>query len=440
MLHRRVTRSLAVVAAAVLLSPCVASSGPAVADTKNPTAAELRAARARVAAAQDQVSAVQVAAERAAEAYNGALTRAAQAGVARDQARAAAAVAQQALARATASATAAQGVAAAATARAEAALAAQQLAEQQVAAAQLAMNRMAFGAFSSGGQLGMVSQLFVATDPLELANGRNLMNQIGAYQQKVVVTLHRAQDAASSAAAQAVRSQSAATQAAQRATQALERADRAQSAATDASRAATRAAANAGHALYLASKAKATALVLVSRAQAALGSAAQQAAHLEAAAAAARRAAQAARAAGSAPAPSNAAATAIHWAYQEIGIPYSWGGGNENGPTRGFAQGANTVGFDCSGLTLFAYGKAGIHLDHYTGSQWNQGKRISSRADLQPGDLMFFATDTSNEATIHHVALYIGNGQMIEAPYTGEVVRVSSADRSDFIGGTRPWA
>jgi len=53
---------------------------------------------------------------------------------------------------------------------------------------------------------------------------------------------------------------------------------------------------------------------------------------------------------------------------------------------------------------------------------------------------MFFAYDTSDPSTIHHVAMYIGNGKMIEAPYTGEVVRVSSADRSDFIGGTRPWA
>ncbi|MCU1587880.1 MAG: hypothetical protein JWN31_1373, partial [Frankiales bacterium] len=55
-------------------------------------------------------------------------------------------------------------------------------------------------------------------------------------------------------------------------------------------------------------------------------------------------------------------------------------------------------------------------------------------------DLMFFAYDTSNPSTIHHVALYIGNGKLIEAPYTGAVVRVASADRSDFIGATRPWA
>jgi cell wall-associated NlpC family hydrolase len=160
------------------------------------------------------------------------------------------------------------------------------------------------------------------------------------------------------------------------------------------------------------------------------------AASLEASARAARAAA--ARVVSGKP-PSDAAQTAIHWAFQEIGIPYAWGGGDENGPTYGFAQGAGTKGFDCSGLTLFAYGKTGIHLDHYTGSQWGQGKRIGSRSDLQPGDLMFFAYDTSDPSTIHHVALYIGNGRMIEAPQTGDVVKVSDYGRDDFIGGTRPW-
>jgi cell wall-associated NlpC family hydrolase len=139
-------------------------------------------------------------------------------------------------------------------------------------------------------------------------------------------------------------------------------------------------------------------------------------------------------------APSDEARIAIHWAFEEIGVPYSWGGGDESGPTYGFAQGSNTKGFDCSGLTLFVYGKADIHLVHYSQAQYQQGKRISSRSDLLPGDLMFFATDTSDPSTIHHVSIYIGKGKMIEAPYTGEVVRVSSAGRSDFIGATRPWA
>ena len=68
------------------------------------------------------------------------------------------------------------------------------------------------------------------------------------------------------------------------------------------------------------------------------------------------------------------------------------------------------------------------------------GPRYRSMSDVKPGDLLFFAYNPSDESTIHHVGIYIGDGRMIEAPYTGEVVRVSSAYRSDFIGATRPWA
>jgi len=120
---------------------------------------------------------------------------------------------------------------------------------------------------------------------------------------------------------------------------------------------------------------------------------------------------------------SGAAATALGWAFREIGVPYSWGGGDATGPTGGFAQGADTVGFDCSGLTLFAWAHAGVALGHYTGSQWTAGRHVA-QSDLQPGDLVFFATDTADPATIHHVGLYIGGGDMISAPHTGDVVRV----------------
>jgi len=107
-----------------------------------------------------------------------------------------------------------------------------------------------------------------------------------------------------------------------------------------------------------------------------------------------------------------AAAVAVGWAFREIGVPYSWGGGDATGPTTGFAQGADTVGFDCSGLTLFAWAHAGVALGHYTGSQWTAGRHVA-QSDLQPGDLVFFATDTADPATIHHVGLYIGAGDMI---------------------------
>jgi len=77
----------------------------------------------------------------------------------------------------------------------------------------------------------------------------------------------------------------------------------------------------------------------------------------------------------------------------------------------------------CSGLSLFAWAHAGVALGHYTGSQWTAGRHVA-QSDLQPGDLVFFATDTADPATIHHVGLYIGGGDMISAPHTGDVVRV----------------
>jgi len=134
---------------------------------------------------------------------------------------------------------------------------------------------------------------------------------------------------------------------------------------------------------------------------------------------------------------SGAAAVAVGWAFREIGVPYSWGGGDATGPTGGFAQGADTVGFDCSGLTLFAWAHAGVALGHYTGSQWTAGRHVAE-SDLQPGDLVFFATDTADPATIHHVGLYIGAGDMISAPHTGDVVRVASvAGFGGYIGAVR---
>ncbi|HET7407935.1 MAG TPA: NlpC/P60 family protein [Mycobacteriales bacterium] len=135
----------------------------------------------------------------------------------------------------------------------------------------------------------------------------------------------------------------------------------------------------------------------------------------------------------------NPGAVAVRWAMKELGVPYAWGGGDANGPTYGIGYGSSSYGFDCSGLTLFAYAHAGIYLDHWTGSQWNSGRHVD-RSQLQPGDLVFFATDTTNPDTIHHVAIYIGNGRMIEAPYTGSYVRISSAFRPDYIGAVRPYA
>ena len=140
--------------------------------------------------------------------------------------------------------------------------------------------------------------------------------------------------------------------------------------------------------------------------------------------AAARAAAARAAAAASTPAPSPSPAPteptsgapappanslgeqAVQIAMGELGVPYVWGG-------------ASPSGFDCSGLTMWVYAQLGIHLDHFTGSQWNAGPHVAE-SDLAPGDLVFFEPD------IGHVGIYIGNGEFIHAPHTGTVVQISS--------------
>jgi peptidoglycan DL-endopeptidase RipA len=103
----------------------------------------------------------------------------------------------------------------------------------------------------------------------------------------------------------------------------------------------------------------------------------------------------------------------------QLGVPYSWGGGNAAGPARGIDSGAGTVGFDCSGLMLYMFAGVGIKLDHYSGSQYNAGRKIPS-SQMRRGDMIFYGPNASQ-----HVAMYLGDGQMLEAPYTGSVVKVS---------------
>ena len=121
---------------------------------------------------------------------------------------------------------------------------------------------------------------------------------------------------------------------------------------------------------------------------------------------------------------------AVRAALSQRGVPYSWGGGDASGPSYGTAQGANIKGFDCSGLTLYAYAQVGISLPHYTGAQYNAGTRVS-QSQLKPGDLVFFYSD------LHHMGMYIGNGNMVHAPQTGDVVKISSIAGRPFAGGVR---
>jgi len=114
---------------------------------------------------------------------------------------------------------------------------------------------------------------------------------------------------------------------------------------------------------------------------------------------------------------------ALRTALGRIGQPYVWAGG---GP----------ITFDCSGLTQWAYAHAGIHLVHYTGSQWNQGRLIKPRQIL-PGDLILFSSWSGGRQLIHHVGMYLGAGWMVNAPYTGQYVNVVKVP-SGIAGVVRP--
>ncbi len=126
---------------------------------------------------------------------------------------------------------------------------------------------------------------------------------------------------------------------------------------------------------------------------------------------------------GSSAGSASGAQAAIDFARAQIGKAYEWA-----------ADGPST--FDCSGLTMRAWQQGGVGLPHYTVAQYQQAQKVGL-GDLRPGDLVFFAS-SSDYRSIYHVGLYIGGGQMIEAPYTGESVRVSSIYRSSLFGAARP--
>ena len=142
-----------------------------------------------------------------------------------------------------------------------------------------------------------------------------------------------------------------------------------------------------------------------------------------------------------------AAVTAVNAALAEEGVPYSWGGGGTGGPSHGICcspgghSGVNIVGFDCSGLTQYAWGHAGVVLPRTAAQQAGVGKRIPASAGisaLQPGDLVFFAYDPAKDSTIYHVGIYLGNGKMINAARPGTNVKTDPvAAMSGYAGGTR---
>ncbi|WP_189914512.1 C40 family peptidase [Kitasatospora xanthocidica] len=138
----------------------------------------------------------------------------------------------------------------------------------------------------------------------------------------------------------------------------------------------------------------------------------------------------------------------------QIGVPYAWGGGDrlgaglgfcdeENGWLNGVCMGEKTVGFDCSGLSLYCWYRAShgtVELGHYTVAQFNLSAPVD-RTALAPGDLLFFSRP---DAPLHHVGVYVGDGAMIHAERTGTLVarveNVLDVPRwaGEFAGARRP--
>jgi peptidoglycan DL-endopeptidase CwlO len=122
------------------------------------------------------------------------------------------------------------------------------------------------------------------------------------------------------------------------------------------------------------------------------------------------------------PQPGNAQ-VAVKFAYAQLGEPYVWGG-------------AGPDSWDCSGLVMGAWAAAGVTLPHYSVSQYYATTPISYSA-MRPGDIIFYASNPSDPNTIFHEAMYIGNGQEIQAPHTGDVVKISGVfdwETPDFFG------
>ncbi len=118
------------------------------------------------------------------------------------------------------------------------------------------------------------------------------------------------------------------------------------------------------------------------------------------------------------PPPSGAAAVAVHAAEAQLNKPYQFAA---SGPGA----------FDCSGLTSYAWGVAGVSMAHFAATQYTEFPHVPM-SQLAPGDLVFYGSP------IHHVGMFVGNGTMIEAPHTGAFVRYSSIYRPDYVGASRP--
>lgn len=338
-----------------------------------------------------------------------------------------------------------------------------QTAAKKVSSAQAAVKAFSRTSYMQGGNLQDSAALLDASGPTDLLDKASFMESLGKKNATILSTLQQAQVAKANADSSA--------------RLALQKMTIAEANAKSAKIAAQNAVAQSQAAMQSVQATKAQTEKKLAAAQMKLASLQGQRAQYnswlikkkaddarkakEAAAAAAAAAAKAAKAAAaaaanqpsySAPAPSYSGGYGGTWtaakgqqvanmAQRWLGTTYAWGGGTASGPSRGVSDGGvadaygdyNKVGFDCSGLALYAWAQVGISLPHYSGYQYTSGSVHPGVGQLMPGDLLFWGL-----RGIHHVAIYIGGGMVVQAPQSGDIVRISPIWYSDYVGATRP--
>lgn len=311
------------------------------------------------------------------------------------------------------------------------------------------------GSYEQGSELGSVSAYFGATSPKDLLERQTLLNDISRSELDVLNRMQQARTEKANADSLARAALLVARQKEAAATAAKQAADRAIAAASAA------AASQAAQTNRLQANQDSLQAQLVS-AQANVAGlksqqkqyqswlAAKQAEEARAAAAAAAAARSATRHRGGhgrgrgvSLASGGSVAVVLSRALSAVGTIYAWGGGTASGPSRGIHDGGvadsygdyRKIGFDCSGLMVYAFAGAGVSLPHYSGYQYQAGRHVPL-SQIQPGDMLFYSSNGSASG-IHHVTLYIGNGQMVEAYQSGRPVRVTSVR---YYNGLMPYA
>lgn len=341
----------------------------------------------------------------------------------------------------------AQDAATAAQAAAASAQVAAQAAGNAINSAQQQADQFALGSWEQGGQLGSVADYFNATSPKDMLERQRLIQAMSGTENEVLDQLQRARtqqaNADSSARAALVvaqQKQDAATKAKSAADAAVRAAEKAQ--AGEQAETVQLQAQQASLQQQLAAAQSQVSDLNAERSTYQSWLAAKQAEDARNAAAAAHNNGGGGGGGGGGVRvgnlPAGAAGIVIRRALGALGLPYVWGGGNASGPTHGVAGDpfdpgyATQTGFDCSGLMVYAFAAVGISLPHFSGYQYTAGPHVPLSA-IQAGDMLFYG----GGGGIHHVTLYIGNGMMIEAPESGQVVHVTPVR---YYSGIMPYA